>query len=108
MWSTAVYDLALTPEYFYSITPRMYRQLMESRKAAIWRQEYMLGQLTACVVNFGFRRPKKALEPEAFMPSEWGKKGGVKLKRERMTRRKRERIASKVCALFAGAVEITK
>lgn len=33
----------------------------------------MLGQVAQVVVNYGFCRPKKWVQVEDFMPSQWGK-----------------------------------
>jgi hypothetical protein len=62
----------------------------------------MFGQLTSYMINFGFRSPKELTSPKDFMPSEWIKTKPARKKRTRtrMTKKRRERIAAKIAAIF--------
>jgi hypothetical protein len=68
-WSAAVYDLKLTPDEFYALTPRQYDALLKRHKSSTERSEFMLGQITSWIANTGFRTAKEPTTPFDFMLS---------------------------------------
>jgi hypothetical protein len=88
-------DLGLQSDEFYELTPRQLDALIKRQERATWNTEFMLAQLTSCVVNFSMSHPKKALEARDFMPSEWAKNPPVEKKPKR---RKRQLIATEIRA----------
>src|ERR1019366_5506118 len=77
LWSSARYDLGLSDDDFYSLTPRqlnaLFRHRERQRDYDREHTEYMAAQIVAMVANTGFRSFEKAREPREFMPSAWGK-----------------------------------
>lgn len=67
-------ELGLSDAEFYALTPRQLNALILRKEIAEQRPEFMLAQLTACVVNFSQARPKRPSQPRDFMPSMAGKK----------------------------------
>jgi hypothetical protein len=101
LWSIARYDLSLSSEEFYSITPRQLDALIKRRERETQEREFMLAQLTSYLINFSMCRPKKAVSPRDFMPSEWAKTP-PKPKRVRMTKKRRAEVAAKIARLFGA------
>src|SRR6202042_2926983 len=73
LWSCARYDLHLSSEEFYALTPRQFDALIKRHRHTVESNELLLGQLTSWVANTGFRSTEKPTHPHDFMPSQWGK-----------------------------------
>jgi hypothetical protein len=101
MWSVARYDLGLTSEDFYALTPRQFDALVKRRERDAQEQEFLTAQLTAAVVNFSMCHPKEPVSPRDFMPSEFGKPAR-KPKRVRITKKLKRELALSVRAGFAA------
>jgi hypothetical protein len=100
LWSIARYDLQLTSQEFYSLTPRQLDALIKRRERETQEREFLFAQLASVTANFGFHAPKEPISTKDFMPSEWAR-GNVKVvKRKRMTKKRRAEVARKVAALF--------
>jgi hypothetical protein len=91
----ARFDLYLSSDEFYELTPRQLDALIKRHERSMWNNEFLFAQLTSCVVNFSMSHPKKALEPRDFMPSEWAKNPPAEKKPKR---RKRQLIATEIRA----------
>jgi len=69
LWSVGRYDMGLTDEEFYALTPRqfaaLYDRLLEQRK----HLELIIGHNTAATYNSSFSPPSKPVAPARFMPS---------------------------------------
>jgi len=74
MWSVARYDLGLTDDEFYGLTPRQYDALLKRKEYQTWQQEFLFAQLTAFSVNFSLCHPMEPVCIGDFMPSEFAKK----------------------------------
>jgi hypothetical protein len=68
--------------------------------------EFMLGNLTAVVANFSYRRPSEAAKASDFMPTEIRKKHAIRLADVPMTQERRTQIAKnlrrRLNRMFAG------
>jgi hypothetical protein len=73
LWSVARYDLGLSSEEFFSLTPRQLDALIRRHERASKEREFLFAQLTQSVVNFSPVHPKEPAKLQAFMPSEWVK-----------------------------------
>ena len=102
LWSSAIYDLGLAPEYFYSISPGMVLKLLDRHQQRLEREEFLAGQIAACVANFSMCRPKKPVDAQDFMPSQWRRRENLKLsKPSRMTKKRRQRVADQLRSIMA-------
>jgi hypothetical protein len=99
MWSIAVYDLGLTSEDFYSLTPRKYDALVKRWEREREHSEFMLAQLTSSVINFSTCRPKESVKPQELMPSQWGKT--PQPKKVRITKARKKAITDTIHGGFA-------
>lgn len=73
----ARYDLHLSDDDFYALTPRQFDALLKRKKVETVASEFLLAQLTSWVANTGFRSTEKPTKPSDFMPSEWQKTNGI-------------------------------
>ena len=64
-----MYDLRLTPEVFWTLTPRQFDNLMARKKSETRSNEFMIAQLTAICANFSMCRPEKPVKVRDLMPS---------------------------------------
>jgi hypothetical protein len=103
MWSIAIYDLSLTPEQFFALTPRQFDALAKRHERRMEHDEFMLAQLTSCLVNFSMCRPKESVTPKDFMPSQFGKPG-PKQKKIRLTKARRKAVSDTLSAGMAALV----
>jgi hypothetical protein len=92
LWATSRYDLRLTDAEFYALTPRQFDALTKRRTREQESQEFMFAQLTAVVMNTGFRSTDKPSKTIDFMPSQWAKGTTPKTTTE-MTEERRQAIA---------------
>ena len=69
MWAQARYDLGLTTEEFWRLTPRMYHMLFARHREALLHREMVAAFTTAAVVNFSMGAPKQPVPPVRFMPN---------------------------------------
>lgn len=92
MWSIARYDLSLTSDEFYALTPRQFDALLKRKEHADTIQEFLFGQLASVAANFSMSRPKNPTTPQDFMPSQW--------KPTKPKRRTRRTIARKLNSIF--------
>jgi hypothetical protein len=74
LWAQARYDLGLTEEEFWRMTPRQLSALLKRHKREHERQEFLFAQVVSNTVNFSMCRPKQPVTPKQFMPSQWRKK----------------------------------
>jgi hypothetical protein len=95
----ARYDLHLSDDDFYALTPRQFDALLKRKKVETVASEFLLAQLTSWVANSGFRSTVKPTKPQDFMPSEW-QKTPTNPKRPRMTKKRREAIADGIRLCF--------
>lgn len=68
-WAQAVYDLRLTSEQFWALTPRLFHVLYERHKAALVHTEMCHAFTTAAVLNTSPWPQKKASTPLQWMPN---------------------------------------
>jgi hypothetical protein len=73
LWATARYDLRLSDEEFWALTPRQFDALVRRHRRHVESQELLFGQLTSWVANTGFRTTAEPTTPTDFMPSRWAK-----------------------------------
>jgi hypothetical protein len=100
-WSVARYDLGLSDDDFYALTPRQLDALLKRKKVETSANEFMFAQLTSWVANTGFRTAEKPTAARDFMPSEWGKTPAkAALKRVRMTKKRRAAVANQIRSMF--------
>ena len=83
LWSVARYDLRLSNEDFYGLTPRQLDALIKRRERETQDREFLFAQLTAYTINFSMARPKAPVKISDLMPSEWAKARPPKIKRRR-------------------------
>ncbi|HTF67030.1 MAG TPA: hypothetical protein VK638_30540 [Edaphobacter sp.] len=83
MWATARYDLHLSDDDFYALTPRQFDALLKRYKRATESNELLFAQLTSWIANTGFRSTEKPTTTEDFMPSRWSRMKPTKKKRKR-------------------------
>lgn len=69
MWAAAVYDLGLTTEQFYTLTPRQFSLLMDAHRKRLAHTEMVHAFTTAAVINYAFSSPEKPVQPSDFMPN---------------------------------------
>ena len=102
MWSSARYDLRLSDDDFYSLTPRQFDALLKRKKAETVANEFLVAQLTSWVANTGFRTTEKPTKPQDFMPSEWMRTRTAinSGKRTRMTKKRRAQLANSIRSMF--------
>jgi hypothetical protein len=93
LWTYSRVKLGLTDREFYSYTPRQLDMLRKAYERQQHDAEFMLGNLTAAVVNFGYRRPTDAVKAADFMPTEIRKKYAIKVADVPMTPERRTQIA---------------
>jgi len=99
MWSSAKYDLGLTSEEFFALTPRQFDALQKRHKSKAESNELLFGQLTSWVANTGFRSTEKPTKPADFMPSKWANK--AEQKPLATVRRKRSIIAQECRSIMS-------
>ena len=90
-WAVARYDLGLSEQEFYSITPRQLDALAKRKEYETRHTELLFAQLTSYLINFSTVRPKEPVKPADFMPSEWAKEK-PQPKRVRITAAKRREL----------------
>lgn len=100
-WAVACYDLRLSADEFYDLTPRQLDALLKRKKVETVANEYLFAQLTALVANTGFRSGKEPSKPSDFMPTEFHKTAPRPVvKRKRMTKRERAAVDVGLRAMF--------
>jgi len=96
MWSVARYDLGLTSEEFFRLTPRQFDALVKRKEYETQRDEFMLAQIAGYTINFSMCHPKEPVDPFDLMPSMAGKekpsRQAQKQQRVRMTRQRRKQV----------------
>jgi hypothetical protein len=70
----ARYDLRLSDEEFYALTPRQFDALCKRHRMASEMTEFFFAQVSSTVMNTGFRSTEKPTSPADFMPSQRNKK----------------------------------
>jgi hypothetical protein len=99
----ARYDLRLSDEDFYALTPRQFDALLKRKRVETVNQEFLAAQLTSWVANTGFRAADKPTKAQDFMPSEWARTTRSSThsdKRTRMTKKRRAEIADSIRSMF--------
>jgi hypothetical protein len=102
LWSIARFDLRLSSDEFFEMTPRQLDALIKREERKERDNEFMLGQLTAVVGNFSMSRPKDPLKATDFMPSEWAK-NTPPIKPKRTTAKQRKEVAD-TCRFYLSAM----
>jgi hypothetical protein len=74
IWSTARYDLGLTDEQFWRLTPRQYSYLLKRHRQKSEHEELLAAIIARSVVDFSFCHPAKPSKYADYMPSKWGRK----------------------------------
>jgi hypothetical protein len=69
MWAIAVYDLGLTADEFYDLTPRQFSLLVDAHRKHLAHREMLHAYTTSAVINFAFSAPEKPVQPADFMPN---------------------------------------
>jgi hypothetical protein len=107
MWSCATYDLDLTDDEFFALTPRKFDALLKRQRNRRERDtehtEFMFAQLTWWVANTGFRSTEKPTTFRDFMPSlreSTGSSTRTPTKAKRLTRQRRVEIADGLRMMF--------
>jgi hypothetical protein len=103
LWATARYDLRLSDAEFYALTPREFDALVKRDKRHTEHEEYMFAQLTAVVMNTGFRSREEPAQPKDYMPSQWRKTPASKSS-EALTDDRRAEIANRLDRMFGALV----
>jgi hypothetical protein len=70
LWSFARLELGLDTDEFYALTPRWFDALCRRHEQMTEDSEFMIAQLTSCVVNFSMGAPKEPVHPRDLMPSQ--------------------------------------
>lgn len=97
----ARYDLRLSDDDFFALTPRQFDALLKRKKVETVSQEFLAAQLTSWIINTGFRTTEKPTKPQDFMPSEWRTRASVNSgKPIRMTKKRRADIANSIRSMF--------
>jgi hypothetical protein len=109
-YSIARYDLGLSAEEFFDLTPRQFDALLKRHRYRVESTEFLFAQLTSWIANTGFRSTEKPTADFDFMPSQWMKKAKKKAasasdpkKPVRMTKKKRHHMMLRFTEAFAGA-----
>ncbi|MGC1783479.1 MAG: hypothetical protein WA708_13230 [Acidobacteriaceae bacterium] len=97
LWAFARQDLKLTSAEFYALTPRQFDALAGRHRQTVEHGELLFAQLTAWVVNTGFRSTKRPVQAKDFMPSQ----SGAQKPRKRKRLRSRQAIADEIRATMA-------
>lgn len=74
MWAVGRYDLGLTEEEFWGLTPRQYVALLERHEEAMEWEDYRMGVIASTIVNMLKAKGGKTFKPEDFMPTKRRKK----------------------------------
>ena len=99
----ALYDLRLSDDAFFALTPRQFDALLKRKKVETVAQEFLFAQLTSWIANTGFKSAAKQTAAKEFMPSEWAKTAkatGTSGKPKRMTKKRRAAIAAGIRSMF--------
>lgn len=99
MWSSAVYNLRLSDEAFYALTPRKFDALQKRHKYQTESNEILFAQLTSWVANTGFKSCEKPTSITDFMPSKWQRKAETA---KVIKRRRRAVIAEEIRRTMAA------
>jgi hypothetical protein len=106
-WSVACYDLKLSDDAFYALTPRKLDALLKRHKSSLQSTELLYAQIASAVYNTGFRATEKPTSPLDFMPSQWAKKAAKKSAHSdsnapvRMTNKKRKALCSSLNSVLS-------
>jgi hypothetical protein len=95
MWAVARFDLSLTSDEFYALTPRQFDALVKRHERKNEHIEFLFAQLTSYGINFSMCRPQEPTSPRDFMPSQFDKEAPLSStqKRVRMTKQVRRQVA---------------
>jgi hypothetical protein len=98
-----MYDLHLTSDDFYALTPRQFDALCKRKRIELAQYEFMSAQITSWIANTGFKSVEKPTTARDFMPSEWAKKktsASTSTPPKRMTKKRRKAVAAGIRAMF--------
>lgn len=99
LWSVARYDLRLTDDEFYAMTPRQLDALLKRNKQAVEHEQLLAGIIASTTANHSLNPPKTPCTPADFMPSQRGAKA------EPTKRINHQRIATGVRAFLLAQKE---
>ncbi len=69
LWAAAIYELHLTAEAFYSLTPSQFALLVEAHRKHLEHDEMIQAYTTAAIINYSMGAPESPAQPLLFMPS---------------------------------------
>jgi hypothetical protein len=96
LWSVGIYQLHLSEDAFWSMTPRQYGALREQHKVRVRHEELLTAIIATSVVNTSMVAPEKPAPFTAFMPSEWAKAQAKKPRKKRVSKAEHAFINSKI------------
>lgn len=70
MWSVGIYDLKLTDEQFWNLTPAKFYALCERKKQDMYRLDYRSGIIVSTIGNVNRSPNTPIFTPQQFMLSE--------------------------------------
>lgn len=73
MWALARYDLRLSDDEFYSLTPRKFEALAKRHRHENECRELLFGILASNINNSGFRTTETPSVPRDYMPTHWAR-----------------------------------
>lgn len=68
MWSFALYNLRISHEVFWQLTPRQFSLISDRHREHLAHREMCHAFTTAAVVNHSFSPPEKPIPPSEWMP----------------------------------------
>jgi hypothetical protein len=94
--------MGLSKDEFFSLTPRLFRELRKQYLGHERESYTMLALLRLDVINFSYRAPKDRITLDDLLPPEI--EPAEPVKRARMTAKRRAMIADGIRRLFANCV----
>lgn len=67
IWSVARYDLGMSDDEFWRMTPREFGAVVKRRVFDIERQDYRAALICATLVNINRKKGSRPVRPEAFL-----------------------------------------
>lgn len=68
LWTIARYNLGLSTEEFYSLTPRQFHLLNEAHRKSLVHREMIQAYTTAAIINYSLGAPETPAQPVDFIP----------------------------------------
>lgn len=74
MWAYGVYDLKLSSEDFWNLTPAQLSVLSYQHREKLRREDWRVGIVASILVNINKKKGARSSQPEDFMPDPYPKK----------------------------------